>query len=207
MFSLIYTWTNCWANNRGAGDLRRHRTHYDVTVIFPRISFQSFHLIWFHPQTHFIPLTDSLIHILPSIYPSIYPSIHREHDTNDDNHLDGLELMNSILHVFAHSAHANNMVANIQATIDRVASKYQTWWRHQMETFSALLALCAGNSPVTGFTQRPVARSFDVFFDLCLNKRLSKQSLGWWFETPSGSFIWRYCNDKGPFHYKDRLSN
>ena len=45
-----------------------------------------------------------------------------------------------------------------------------------METFSALLALCAGNSPVTGefSTQRPVTRSFDVFFDLHLNKRLSK---------------------------------
>ena len=37
-----------------------------------------------------------------------------------------------------------------------------------METFSALLAFCAGNSPVTGEfpTQRPVTRSFDVFFDL-----------------------------------------
>ena len=33
-------------------------------------------------------------------------------------------------------------------------------------------------------TQRPVSRSFDVFFDLHLNKRLSEQSLGWWFETP-----------------------
>ena len=45
--------------------------------------------------------------------------------------------------------------------------------------FSALLAFCAGNSPVTGEfpTQRPVTRSFDVFFDLRLNKRLSKQ---WW---------------------------
>ena len=40
-----------------------------------------------------------------------------------------------------------------------------TWWRHQMEAFSTLLALCAGNSPVTGEfpSQRPVARSFDVF--------------------------------------------
>ena len=40
------------------------------------------------------------------------------------------------------------------------------WWRHQMETFSALLALCAGNSPVSGEfpEQRPVTRSFDVFF-------------------------------------------
>ena len=48
-----------------------------------------------------------------------------------------------------------------------------------METFSALLAICAGNSPVPGElpTQRPVTQSFDVFFDLRPNKRLSKQ---WW---------------------------
>ena len=51
------------------------------------------------------------------------------------------------------------------------------WWRHQMETFSALLAICAGNSPVPGEfpAQRPVTRSFDVYFDLRPNKRLSKQ--------------------------------
>ena len=61
------------------------------------------------------------------------------------------------------------------------------WWRHQMETFSALLALCAGNSPVPGEfpAQRPVTRSFDVFFDLRLYKRLGKQSWGWWLETLS----------------------
>ena len=49
-----------------------------------------------------------------------------------------------------------------------------TWWRHQMETFFASLALCAGNSPVTGefSLQRPVLRSFDFFY-LRLNKRLS----------------------------------
>ena len=70
-----------------------------------------------------------------------------------------------------------------------------SWWRHQMETFSALLALCAGNSPVTGEfpSQRPVTRSFDVFFDLHLNKRLSKQSWAWWLKTPSYS-LWRHCN-------------
>ena len=57
----------------------------------------------------------------------------------------------------------------------------------QMETFSALLAICAGNSLVTGEfpAHRPVTRSFDVFFDLQLNKRLSKQWRGWSFETPS----------------------
>ena len=44
--------------------------------------------------------------------------------------------------------------------------------------FCAFLALCAGNSPVIGefLTQRPVMRSFDVTFDLRMNKRLSKQS-------------------------------
>ena len=69
------------------------------------------------------------------------------------------------------------------------------WWRHQIETFSALLAICAGNSPVpVEFpAQRPVTRSFDVFFDLRLNKRLSKQSWGWWFEALSRP-LWRHRN-------------
>ena len=58
-----------------------------------------------------------------------------------------------------------------------------TWWHHQMETFSMLLAFCAENSPIAGEfpSQRLVTQSFEVFFDLCLNKRLSKQSWGWWF--------------------------
>ena len=70
-----------------------------------------------------------------------------------------------------------------------------TWWRHEMETFSALLAICAGNSPVPGEfpAQRPVTRSFDVFVDLLLNKRLSKQPWSWWFETPSRP-LWRHRN-------------
>ena len=69
------------------------------------------------------------------------------------------------------------------------------WLRDQLGTFSALLALCAGNSPVTGEfpSQKPVTRSFDVFFDLRLNKRLNKQPWSWWFETPSRS-LWRHCN-------------
>ena len=65
-----------------------------------------------------------------------------------------------------------------------------------METFSALLAICAGNSPVPGEipTQRPVTRSFDVSFDLRLNKRLSTKSWGWWLETLSCS-LWRQSKD------------
>ena len=49
-------------------------------------------------------------------------------------------------------------------------------------------------------TQRPVTPSFDAFFDLRLNKRLSKQPWGWWFETPSWS-LWRQCNAVGGQHF------
>ena len=63
-------------------------------------------------------------------------------------------------------------------------------WKH----FRVTGPLCGeftgtGESP----SQRPVTRSFDVFFDLRLNKRLRKQPWGWWFETPSCS-LWRHCN-------------
>ena len=71
-----------------------------------------------------------------------------------------------------------------------------SWRRHQMETFSALLAICAGNSPVSGEfpAQRPVTRSFDIFFVVRLIKRLSKHSRVWWFETLSHP-LWRHRND------------
>ena len=77
---------------------------------------------------------------------------------------------------------------------------FLTWWRQQMETFSALLAICADNSPVPGelSAQRPVTRSFDIFFDLRLNGWLNKQSWGWWFETPSRP-SWRHSN--GIYHF------
>ena len=73
--------------------------------------------------------------------------------------------------------------------------KVFSWWHHWMETFATLLALCDGNPPVTGGfpSQRPVMRSFHNFFHLCLNKRLSKQSIHPWFEMPSRS-LWRHCN-------------
>ena len=56
------------------------------------------------------------------------------------------------------------------------------WWRHHdvwLTTHSMMKA-----------------RLSDVFFDLCLNKRLSEQSWGWWFEMPSRS-LWRPCNEVG----------
>ena len=72
------------------------------------------------------------------------------------------------------SIHPKNYVSGSRFVV--FCFRLVPWWRHQMETFSALLAICAGNSPVTGEfpTQRPVMRSFDVFFDLRLNKLLNK---------------------------------
>ena len=68
-------------------------------------------------------------------------------------------------------------------------------WRHQIETFSALLALCAGNSPVTGEfpAQRLVTRSFDAFLS-APEFPVGKQSWGWWCET-SSHLLWRHYND------------
>ena len=72
------------------------------------------------------------------------------------------------------------VITDLVGALRRVMSDIfmATWWRHQMETFTASLAICAKNSPITGEfpSHRPVTRSFGVFFDLCPNKRLSKQS-------------------------------
>ena len=87
---------------------------------------------------------------------------------------------------------------------------HRPWWRHQMETISAFLALCAGNLPVTGefSSQMPVTRSFDVLLDLRPNKWFSKQSRGWWFETRSHP-LWRHGNAEcyRPPSYTLRPSN
>ena len=66
-----------------------------------------------------------------------------------------------------------------------------TWWRHQMETFSALLVLCEGNPPVTGGfpSQRGRNAGFGVFIDVSLNKRLNKQSITVDFRSQDG-----YCD-------------
>ena len=91
---------------------------------------------------------------------------------------------NGIGHVFTEGLRFDGM---LQVGHDDVIK-----WKHLQ---AALQAICAGNSPIPGEfpAQRPVTRSFDVFFDLRLNKRFSKQSWAWWFETLS-SPLWRHCN-------------
>ena len=69
------------------------------------------------------------------------------------------------------------------------------WWRHQMETFSALLALCAGihRSRWIPRTKASDAELWFFFFDLHVNKWFSKQWWSWWFETASRPLL-RHCN-------------
>ena len=128
MFSLICAGINGWVNNRKAGDLIRHRVHYDVTVLpwddliisHKMVSFFVCFFCWHYGS--FLVGFVQFIFLMPKLW----------------------------------------SFASLQTT--------SSWWRHQMETFSALLAICAGNSPVPGEfpAQRPVTRSFDVFFDLHL---------------------------------------
>ena len=92
--------------------------------------------------------------------------------------------------------HQWNFIKNQKILFDQLQLKNPiSWWSHQMEKFSVLVAICAENSPVADEfpAQRPVTRSFDVFFELRLNKRSSKQSWGCWFETLS-RLLWCHCN-------------
>ena len=87
-----------------------------------------------------------------------------------------------------HCAHYDVIVMNDAHVLRRVTrpalGTVVEWKRQCMMTssngniFRANGHLCKG----------PVTRGFDVFFDLRLNKRLSKQSWGWWFETLSRPF-------------------
>ena len=143
MVSLICAWITSWVNNREVDDLRRHRGHYDVTLM--DCLFENYNEL-----TLIYGCVDILWH-LP------------------------LEL-----HIYV-----SDMMTSSNGNIFRVTG-------HLCGEFT--------NSPVPGEfpTQRPVTRSFDVFFDLRLNKRLSKQSWGWWLKTLSHP-LWRHRNELG--HY------
>ena len=94
-------------------------------------------------------------------------------------------------------------VSNIPRSWDK--RKHQCWWSNNTYLFLMMTSSNGNIFRVTGPlcgeftgpgefpTQRPVTQSFDVFFDLRLDKRLSKQPWGGWVETPSWS-LWRQCN-------------
>ena len=92
-------------------------------------------------------------------------------------------------------AKTSELGQDMEILTEQSSRNKNSWWRHQVEAFSALRALCVGNSTITDefSSQRPVTRSFGDFFDLHLNKWLNKQSIPRWFETLSLS-LWRRCN-------------
>ena len=128
------------------------------------------------------------------------------------NHDLGLELSRSTFEIALSREWKSQLIwnerdVNLLFTILTVNFVWGQWmygmltgWLHMMtssngNTFRVTGPLCGefigpGEFPA----QRPVTRSFAVFFGLHLNKRLSKQSWGWWFETMSRS-LWRHCNE------------
>ena len=92
----------------------------------------------------------------------------------------------------------NNVLVIIHDTVLSSVSNVYFWCQYGTQHGSLMMTSSNGNifrvtGPLCGEftgpgefpTQRPVTRSFDVFFDLRLNERLSKQPWGWGFETPS----------------------
>ena len=230
MFSLICDWTNSWVNNGDAGDLRRHHSHYDVTVIrcvyyagIPWLTVNQTVIDFNHTyiDLEFEPWTEDTGNgSMPTGY---YAQIREEGDDEWKTMYTFEELLNGTQHyifqdldpnteyvvrvapfIVVHGdTYTGGAMAASQKTVKapggRLLTLMITSWN---ENIFHVTGLCEGNPVVTGgfSSQRPVTRSFDVFFDLRLNKRLSKQSWHWWFETPSHS-LWRHCNVKQQQQY------
>ena len=135
-FSLICVWINGWVNNREAGDLIRYRAHYEVSVEIRSFAPTGWSLMLNlnHPRIYF------------NMWISIYrlrceSTWHRKSERNT-----------SVFVIYMDAFYAN-LVVYLKYflndfTLQRWTTDYSAWWRHQMETFSALLAIFAGNSQV-----------------------------------------------------------
>ena len=91
----------------------------------------------------------------------------------------------------------HKLIANSAVTVPSKSSKLQEimMTSSNENIFRVTGPLCGKFTGPGEFpAQRPVTRTFDVFFDPGLNMRLSKQPWGWWFETPSWS-LWRHRNE------------
>ena len=167
MFSFICAWTNGWVSNWCAGDLRRHRAHYDITVMFFNFSIANtgpgdYRIIAGNINRNRQSQVRDVLEMIP----------HESYNTRLYEHdiallrIAPLNLNNDARTICIPAAGSDTAIGTMLTAsgwgnLDTGNSK-SPWWRHQMETFSALLALCAGNSPVTGEfpSQRPVTRSF-----------------------------------------------
>ena len=134
---FIRAWTNGWANNRDAGDLRRHRAHYYVTVITEA---------W----TNWLSFAGG-------IFKCVFLNIIFTFDSKLIEICSGLESPIDHMSALVEIKLVDQPITWTNVCwLSSMTSYDVVWWRHQMETFSALLAICAGihgspvNSPHTG---------------------------------------------------------
>ena len=187
LLSLICSWINGWVNNREAGDLRRHRAHYDVTVMI---------YSWFSLTACFSKLIIETRKFPISYFIHGYICLEERKDVFILVARGTCIRYMLQIYIYICIYIWNNKYNSYQTPRDLTCLQVG----HGMMTssngniFRAVTDPFEGNSPVTGAipSQRPVTRSFDVFCDARLSKRLRKQSRSWWFEAPSRS-LWRYC--------------
>ena len=208
---LIRTWTNGWAHTREDGDLRYHRAHYDVTVITNW--YESIHNVVFlrsHRQWWYCWSWISLLEYKAWTN----KTFDRIKSRNQIMHMNMMHRINiklqqllcsNYLKLIKHVDiiyHFSILLFRGQSTFilyfhrrqridysphDDVVKwkKIKRYWPFVRETHRSPV-----NSPHKGQWHGAL-----IFSLICpLNTRLSKQSWGWWFETPSPS-LWRHCND------------
>ena len=156
--------------------------------------------------TWVVPVSDRVIHyngvIMGAIASQItsltivYSIVYSDADQRKHQSSASLSFVRGIHRGPVNSPHKWPVTRKMFPFDDIIMMKYYDFMKWKHFAYCWLLALCVGNSTVTGEFpfQRPVTRSFDVFFDLRLSKQLNKQSRRRWFETPSHS-LWRHCND------------
>ena len=150
--------------------------------------------------SHFTPLLECSFSPANTPTPALWPTHIAVNDclnTISDNHVKCRQLHQLYAHIVKYFTVNFKVLLFVLVILNTFLSSlvFGIMMTSSNGNISALLVLWAGNSPVTGEfpSQRPVTRNFDVFFDPRLNKRLSKQSRGWWLETPSCS-LWRHCD-------------
>ena len=186
MFSLICTWINSWVNNGEAGDLRRHRARYDViAMVYANTPGE---------KRQYDQHWESLLMVW-----SLYPPGTEEQAimTSASCGMKQRESLTETASIWSSSPSRGvapeSKFRPRHAWIEAANKPMMT--SSNGNIFRVTDLLCGEFTGPGEFpAQRPVTRSFDVFVDLCPNKRLSKQSWGWWFETPPWS-LWRHCNN------------
>ena len=206
VFSLICAWIKGWVNNGETGDLRRHRSHYDVIVMSSKL-FAA--VLWNSSMGKHKNVVLNHLFMMKYLYTRHIISGIWVYKTSPICPLH-VAVNSILLHLLLHSSTIAGRW-HFKRALDPCKLVNQIYttplhgdvikWKH----FPCYWPFVRGihRSPVNLPAQRPVTRSFDVFFDLRLNKRLSKQSWGWWFETPSRP-LWRHCKDQAETRMSDK---